>query len=196
MHLNLRPGLTSMFKYNKLYKLEIIVRLYDASGNEVWPLNDPDEIEIATYSSLMMPVTVAFDCKIAGQEFTNQKSNSYSNKIVVRRQSNSFNLIEAVQDSVTGVPGERLMNQIRWKVEKKEGSKWKPFDSFNVQAGANAVMSNLQNYPVGDYRLKVWATNMPERGLIGGNLSDANNVDWILYDENIGDDQEICFADY
>ena len=52
------------------------------------------------------------------------------------------------------------------------------------------VMSNLQNYPVGDYRLKVWATNMPERGLIGGNLSDANNVDWILYDENIGDDSD------
>ena len=190
MHLNLRPGLTSMFKYNKLYKLEIIVRLYDASGNEVWPLNDPDEIEIATYSSLMMPVTVAFDCKIAGQEFTNQKSNSYSNKIVVRRQSNSFNLIEAVQDSVTGVPGERLMNQIRWKVQKKNGSTWDDYDSFNVQAGANAVMSNLQNYPVGDYRLKVWATAMPERALIGGNLSDANNVDWVLYDESIGNNSD------
>lgn len=185
MSINMRPLLTGALDYSKDYEMQIRMSIYDAAGNKVWPTAGTPESEYLI-SNIVYRVSVIFkgDHLGFGDAISVDEANA---PWVSMNRDQGYDMMH--YSGVQGIEASSIHNNLEFLLEKKNAAGiWQPAHNAEVQnAGGTFKLTfrNNDNY-TGNYRVKVYARNMPDYRLQGTNLINYGNINYILYDEATG----------
>lgn len=186
MTINMRPLLTGALDYSKDYEMQIRMTIYDNAGNKVWPTASTPESEYLI-SSVVYRVGVIFKGDHLGFGDTTMVNEASAPTVKMARDQ-GYDMMHYT--GIQGIEASAISNQLAFILEKKNNAGGWDQVTQNVEIqNANGTFKltfrNSDNY-TGNYRVKVYARDMPNWQLEGLNLVNKGNINYILYDEATG----------
>lgn len=184
MTIAMRPLLTGAMDYSRDYEVQICMTLHDKDGNQVWPTADTPQSEYMI-SNVVRRVGVIFKGDALGFDDNVALSEAAAPTINMKKDGGR-EMMHFV--GTQGIEPERIRNELRFLLEKKNAAgEW--VQATNVEVANVSGTFNLTfrgDGFAGNYRVKVWAENMPHYVLEGTELKQKGNINWKLYNEETG----------
>lgn len=186
MSINMRPLLTGALDYSKDYEMQIRMTIYDGAGNKVWPTATTPESEYLI-SNIVYRVGIIFKGDHLGFGDTTMVDEANAPWVTMTRDQ-GYDMMHF--SGVQGIEASAIQNNLAFILEKKNNAGGWDQVTQNVElqnAGGTFKMTfrNNNNF-TGNYRVKVYARDMPNWKLENTNLVERGRIDYILYDEATG----------
>lgn len=218
--LNMRPLLTGVWDYNKDYEVEIMLSLVDGSGEQVWPVgykldsngtvieNAPvtseseykfrqtiGRVAVDFYSAPnMLDMGTSPNASNGWKASGESKKDEASAPTLSLWKGTPYTLMEFAE--ARNIKQDVVENNIRYILEKKQGNEWVDatgltgVNAYVQQPSKNCIVKFDGDNFSGNYRIKVYSPNMPNKKLSadGKSVVDGNpaQIDYIFYDEATG----------